>query len=118
MARLFTILYRSLRLKCPKCGNSGVRRGWFRSRPACESCGTPFEREPGFFLGALLLNNLMAVVLTAIVIPSMIAWNVADRLLILGLGAIMAVGLPLLFYPWARSFWLGFDELFDPRSKV
>ncbi len=118
MIRLLTILFRCLRLRCPRCGQSGVRQGWFRTRSGCQACGTRFEREPGFFLGALLLNNGLAVVLTCIVMPALITWNVIDRHLILTLGALIAGGLPLLFYPWARSLWLGVDELLDPRSRA
>src|SRR4051812_47007985 len=42
--------------RCPRCGKGKVFRGLYSMNAVCPSCGTKFDREPGFFLGALVLG--------------------------------------------------------------
>lgn len=116
MAQLTTILTRSLRLKCPCCGQGWVLRGWFAVPSHCRSCGIVFERESGFFLGSMLFNGALTTIVTAIAMPVLYLADLFSREVILGCGIGFGILFPLLFFPWARSLWLGFDEYLDPRS--
>jgi uncharacterized protein (DUF983 family) len=49
-------LARGARLRCPACGGAGVFRSPFRVRPECPACGAVFQREEGFFVGAIMIN--------------------------------------------------------------
>src|SRR5690606_8923938 len=51
-----TLLRRGLTKKCPRCGGGRLYDGWFRMKERCPTCGLLFEREPGFFVGAYLIN--------------------------------------------------------------
>jgi len=55
-ARLVTVLWRSGRLRCPVCGRGKLFAGLFSMYPACSECRTVYQREPGFFLGAIYFN--------------------------------------------------------------
>ena len=52
----WTLLGRTMRLRCPQCGQGRLFSGWFRMPRQCESCGLKFEREPGYFLGSIYFN--------------------------------------------------------------
>ena len=116
MPRLLKVLGRSILLRCPCCGQGSVSKYWFKSPPACRHCGAIFEREPGFFLGAIFFSCAIATVAAAIVVVVLTVWDLASRESALALGLGLGLGIPLLFFPWARSFWLGIDQYFDPRS--
>ena len=111
------IIFRSLRLRCPACGRASIANGPFRIRQSCTSCGVSFNREEGFFVGAILVNVvateavIILAYLVAIAIGHDIDLNVITVLLVL------AVTFPLLFYHHSWSFWLGFDHLIESLPK-
>jgi hypothetical protein len=83
----------------------------------CSSCGTRYEREPGFFLGSIYINYGLTSLIVAIAYPVLLFGNgVDERLLLLGSLA-FALLFPLLFFRHARSLWLGFDQWNDPRPE-
>ena len=116
---VFTTLARAARLCCPACGRRSVFRSPFHVRPSCPACGAVFQREEGFFVGAVMLNVItteaavmLAAGLTLLLFPGQ------DRLL---LGLLFAVALlfPVAFYHHAWSLWLAGDHLVEglPRRK-
>ena len=56
-----------LRLRCPRCG-VGLALSASRSRcmSNCPNCGLKFEREQGYFIGAMYINYAATV---AIAVP-------------------------------------------------
>jgi uncharacterized protein (DUF983 family) len=110
-------LARALRLRCPVCGESNVFRAPFQVRHDCPSCRALFQREAGFFVGAIMLN----VVVTEGAV--MLAFGLC--LLALGGGGaltlpiLFAVALlfPVLFYHHAWSLWLAGDHVVEGLPK-
>ena len=100
---------RGVLLRCPACGRGSLFRGWFQMHDACGSCGLPFTREQGFYLGSIYINYGVTVIVT----------GALYGLLVLGLGTthetalaaclVVAVALPILFFRHARSFLLALD---------
>ena len=116
---VFKTLARGARLCCPACGGASVFRSPFRVRAECPACGTVFQREEGFFVGAIMLNVVTteaAVMLAAGL--SLLAFPGRDRVL---LGLLFAVALlfPIAFYHHAWSLWLAADHLVEglPRRR-
>src|SRR5437867_509129 len=54
--RATRILRRGLKLKCPDCGLGPLYRKAFRMHTHCEYCGLIYEREQGYFVGAIYIN--------------------------------------------------------------
>lgn len=88
-----------LALRCPACGADTFTAGLFRTAKSCSRCGQAFEREPGFYSGAIYpMYGLGAMV------------GGLSGLLALALGAsfsvllAVAVGAMLLASPWI--FWV------------
>src|SRR6266540_4184224 len=59
LTSILTVLSRSLRLRCPACGQLSIASSPFRIRHHCPNCHSLFKREEGFFVGAILANLLM-----------------------------------------------------------
>ena len=113
-ARLRTLAGRALRLRCPLCGGGGIWRSWLTIKDACPSCGTRFAREHGYFLGSMLLNLIVAEFITVATIVALFVFTdlswVWMELIVLP----MALGLPLLFWPFARTLWMAVDLVLTP----
>ena len=106
-------LARGARLGCPACGRGSVFQSPFRVRHHCPACGAVFQREEGFFVGAIMLNVVTteAAVMAAAGV-TLLLFPGRDRLL---LGLLFAVALlfPVAFYHHSWSLWLAGDHLVE-----
>ena len=120
--RLRVLLVRAFGRHCPYCGGPDIFRGWFALREHCPTCGVRFEREDGYFLGAYAINLLIAEFLglgTALTIIFGTRFRDASLLWQEALAVSLALGLPLLFFPFSRTLWMALDLLFDPpRARL
>ena len=66
VARAIRLLVRGLCLRCPRCGARSLFRTWFSMYERCSVCQLRFEREQGYFLGAMYINYGVTVVLALI----------------------------------------------------
>src|SRR4051812_23871637 len=48
-------------LRCPKCLRGKVFSGMVTMNECCPLCGHKFEREPGYFMGAMFGNYFLAI---------------------------------------------------------
>jgi len=80
----------------------------------CSVCNFRFEREEGYFTGAMAVNLVIAeLLMTIIVIPlSLQPW--INLFLILLFGLILSILLPLLFYRHSKGLWMSLDQLLHP----
>jgi uncharacterized protein (DUF983 family) len=111
--RLRTLLKRALTRRCPQCGARGIFRNYWSLRDRCPRCGYRFDREEGYFLGAYAINLLAAEFITiALLIYFLVrtdySWVVLELIFIP-----MAVGLPILFFPFSRTLWMAIDLMVD-----
>jgi len=76
----------------------------------CAVCGLVYEREQGYFVGAIYLNYAAAV---AVAFGTVLGldWTVGLTLRQqLGLGIALVTLVPLVFFRYARSLWLAVDH--------
>lgn len=87
-------------------------------RDRCPSCGFLFEREPGFFVGAYLINFAIAEGLLFVLLMGFVFWKSAhpEAGLVLPLTIGLAIGVvgPMFFYPYARTIWSAIDLAMTP----
>ncbi|HZH30259.1 MAG TPA: hypothetical protein VEY11_05810 [Pyrinomonadaceae bacterium] len=106
-------LWRSLRLRCPVCGESSIVGSPFHIKHQCPVCDALFKREDGFFVGAIMAN----VVTTEFVILVLyvLSLPVIDTRfeLVLTCLSVVALLFPVAFYHHSWSLWLGFDHLVE-----
>jgi len=116
--RILSLLGRGLRLKCPRCGEGSLYAKPFRMRANCANCELKFEREQGYFVGAIYINYAATV---AIAVPGFFLLDVFFKLPIeqqLWIWVPFAVIFPLVFFHHSRALWLVLDHLFNPPSKL
>lgn len=115
---IIEIISRSLRLRCPACGRASIVSSPFRIRQDCRSCGVSFNREEGFFVGAIMANVVTTelVILLAYLLALAIGHDIDQ--LVIGVLLGLAVTFPLAFYHHSWSLWLGFDHLIESLPKL
>ena len=111
---------RALLLRCPRCGGRGLRRSWFKFAHACPTCGLALERgeSEDYWLGAYMFNlvaaELVSVGIAVLVIVSV--WPAVPWNLVWALAVVLAIAMPVIFFPFARDLWLAFDLMFRPTD--
>lgn len=112
-----TLLMRGLLLRCPRCGVGKLYRRGYQMYEACGACGWVFEREEGYWTGAMAVNLVVTEILIfAFVFPMLILQAPVVLTIILGLG--LAILTPLLFYWHSKSLWMTVDFMLHPTDMV
>jgi uncharacterized protein (DUF983 family) len=109
-----------LRQVCPRCRTgkiypTSIFRSWPKMNDECAVCHLWFEREEGYFLGAMIVDYAFAMVITTIF--AAILWSFThwwfEKLCVVAI---------LLFLPLVpavtrlgRVVWIYIDQLIDPR---
>jgi len=120
LRRALLVAGRALRRRCPHCGGSGIFATWFRMVHHCPTCGLALERaEQGYRVGAYMFNIAMAELVFVIVLVAVLilTWPTPPwGWLTYGIPVLMIL-LPIAFYPYSQTLFLGFDILFHPPER-
>ena len=82
----------------------------------CADCGLEYEREPGFFLGAIYFNYGLTSLVATIAYPLATFGLKYPRVPTMIAIVAFILLFPLWFHRYARSLWLGFDNFVDPQE--
>jgi len=77
----------------------------------CTACGLRYEREQGYFVGAIYINYAVTAMVaagTVLLLDWAVGLTLAEEL---ALGVTLAALVPLGFFRYARSLWLSLDYL-------
>ncbi len=103
-----------LRQRCPRCLRGAVFGGFVRMNPSCPGCGLRFEREGGYFLGAMYYSYAVAIAACAPI--ALLGWWAGWSTLSIGIAGTAAMVLVAPFgFRISRVLWLHMDQAFDPR---
>jgi uncharacterized protein (DUF983 family) len=112
------ILARGLTNRCPNCGGDRLFKAGklFELNEACPDCGLKFEKDEGFFLGAMSLNY--GVTLVAFLVPVLLLWyfGVIGGRVAVGLAIGGSLAVPMLLYRSSRSWQLMLYYSFFPQQ--
>lgn len=115
-----TLLWRGMAKHCPRCGGGHLYRRWFQMAERCPTCGYLFEREPGFFVGAYLINFAIVEGFLFIMLMGFIGWKDqnpdAGMTLPIVIGLFIGLVGPVIFYPYSRTIWSALDLLMTPME--
>lgn len=105
-----------LKQRCPRCLDGPVFDGLLRMNRCCPRCDLRFEREPGYFTGAMYISYGLAVL--SIAPPAVIlGWLGLPGVWIFALiGLQLVLSSPLLLR-YSRVLWLHLDQMIDPQSQ-
>ena len=96
-----------IRQRCPQCFEGAVFVGLFRMKERCAVCGHRFERQPGYFMGAMYVSYGLGIV-------ALLSFTLVVGLVAPGLSPAgeLAIGVPafLLLTPalfrYSRIVWM------------
>lgn len=110
---------RGLRRRCPRCGASDIFRSFFELHERCPSCGLKFEREAGYWVGAMIIITTITFGLFIVLLVGgiVITWPDVPWNWLLGvtIGANLLV--PILFYPRAKTLWAALELSWHPLDQ-
>lgn len=82
--------------------------------PVCPSCGLKYEREPGYFVGAMYVSYALALALgVPLAVVLMVLWGFSAYQCVLAIAVMASLMAPLLFR-YSRVIWMHFDQFLDP----
>jgi uncharacterized protein (DUF983 family) len=107
-----------LKQQCPSCFSGRVFRRWLAMNEVCPLCGVRFEREPGYFLGAMYISYMLAIPIIGGL--TLLLWYTVLASWELVWAALAAWGVFLLLVPavfrYSRIIWMHFDRYFHPEN--
>ena len=111
-----------LRQHCPRCRRGmifrgSLLRGFPRMNQTCGVCGLKFERESGYFLGAMYLSYLLGV--GVVLVTTLLLWWLLHLRFERALGWAFLIFLPLVppITLFARVLWIYLDQTIDPADQ-
>lgn len=109
-----------LKQRCPSCFRGQVFTGALAMNETCPVCGVRFEREPGYFFGAMYFSYALGIPIIA-GLTATLAFTIL-RTWELHWVALSAWAIYLLLVPtvfrYSRILWMHFDRYFAPDAPA
>jgi uncharacterized protein (DUF983 family) len=101
-------------LRCPRCHHGKVFKGLVAMNRHCPVCGLVYEREPGYFLGAMYVSYAFASVIIglALLLLYQIFPTWSDLAVYGGALVVLIPFVPYIFR-YSRVIWMTFDRSID-----
>jgi len=104
--------------RCPWCRRGRVFRGALSMNAACPSCGTVFEKEPGYFVGAMYFSYFLAVPIYALLCLLFLRLlRHRSELLAFGIALLLFLPLGPLLFRASRLLWLYLDCFLQKKLR-
>ncbi len=105
------MMFRGFTRHCARCGSGKLFRHYVSMVPECSRCGLHFEREQGYWAGALAINIMSVGAMFAVTFLVAMILTVPDvpvPLMLAIFVPLMTIG-PILWYPFSKTIWVAFD---------
>jgi uncharacterized protein (DUF983 family) len=104
-------IWRGFTHACPKCGSRKTHMKYFSIKDTCPKCGLKFEREEGYWTGAMAVNIVFSAIVIALGLAIGLITTAPDIAVvpIIATLAPLTVLLPILGYPFSQTIWMGID---------
>jgi len=103
-------------LRCPRCRRGRLFKGILDMPERCAVCGLYYEREHGYFVGAMAISYGLAIAVVAVLFFALLAithWSLEWVLLVSGIAFLPLAPLCLRY---ARALWIYLDRRIDPSD--
>ena len=108
--------------RCPRCRQGRVFPPFLSPRvlamnPECSECGLRFERESGYFLGAMYFSYTMGVLTilpVSLLLLLVAGWSLAMVMAVMIVQTFISMP---LFYRYSRIMWMHLDLAFIPVGE-
>lgn len=106
-----------LTLRCPKCRRGALFSGILELPERCAECGLLFEREHGYFAGAMAISYGLAILLLAVLFFGLLAITRLSLEWVLLASAVLFLPLAPLCVRYSRAIWIYLDRRMDPHDR-
>lgn len=98
------------------CGQRRLTRRLIALSDACPRCGFRFERQPGHFLGAVIMSTIVTfgLILITILAGVWVLWPDVDALRLSIVPLAIAVIVPPALHPTCKTLWVAIDLMMRP----
>ena len=105
--------------RCPRCREGAIFRGpvWrgiLAMNERCPECGLKYDREPGYFIGAMYVSYLLSI--PPVMLLALSFWRYSGLSFNLAMVCTFAAYLPVVpvVTRYSRVVWMYVDQHFDP----
>ncbi|MDX2174584.1 MAG: DUF983 domain-containing protein [Bacteroidota bacterium] len=116
-------IYSTVANKCPRCHQGKVFennnpysfKNGIKMNESCSECHLKYEKEPGFFYGALYVSYAFSsgIFITLYLLDAI--WIHMDTALLLTLIITAIIGFYPIVLRWGRTMWLNFFVRYDKK---
>lgn len=119
---LKNILYSVVKNRCPRCHSGRVfeknnpynLKYLFKMDKQCSHCNERYEKEPGYFYGAMFVSYAFsALIFFIVLVLDFTLFHLGLSLLLILIPAVLIFS-PVTFQ-WSRLIWLNFFIKYDPK---
>jgi uncharacterized protein (DUF983 family) len=108
--------------RCPRCRQGRVfppflSRRFVSMNQTCDVCGLKFEREPGYFLGAMYFSytlGVLTILPVSLLLILVAGWDLAPVMVVMVVQTLISMP---LFFRYSRVMWLHLDLAFIPIEE-
>jgi uncharacterized protein (DUF983 family) len=110
--------------RCARCGGGHLFNRYFTMVDDCPRCGLHFEREQGYWAGALAINIGVTGAVFVVVFVTALVLTVPDVPVapLLAILIPLMILTPILYYPFSKTVWVALDrallQQLDPRERL
>ena len=105
-----------LTLRCPRCRRGPLFSGLLEMPERCPSCGLYYEREHGYFVGAMAISYGFAIALVAILFFGLLWLTHLPLEWVLLVSGTAFLPLAPFCLRYARAVWIHLDRRMDPHD--
>jgi uncharacterized protein (DUF983 family) len=107
-----------LRERCPRCRQGRIFKGRFEMNELCPVCRLRFEREQGYFFGAMYVSYALSIPILCLIIfighlllPD---WRIE---FVIGVSVLPYLFLVPAVFRYSRVVWIYFDRWASPELQ-
>ncbi len=120
------VIYSTVANKCTRChkgkffesNNPYKLTGTFKMHENCSHCNLKYEREPGFFFGAMYVSYALLAGIFIIWFLVDLIWLQLDPIVLFSIVVSSMLVLFPLAFRWARSIWINFFVRYDKKYST
>jgi uncharacterized protein (DUF983 family) len=115
----YRTLWDIVRQRCPRCRRGYIFRGILAMNEHCPVCGLLFQREEGYFLGAMYISyGASAAVITVLFFGATAVFPDWNGYLVALVTTILYLPLTPALFRYSRVLWIYLDRTLDPHGAL
>jgi len=103
--------------RCPRCDDETIFARRLTMHEKCPGCGLAFNREPGYFAGAMYISYALALPIVFVLATALkLAFPAWSFERIMAVAAVLFLPAVPLVFRYSRILWIHFDRAVDPEG--